>query len=126
MRTVIALLSLSAALACAQQQPANPAQNSPAPPPAAAPESSPQLTPTPTPTPLRQDKAFANSQIQTNIQSTLAGDPSLSGTDIQVNVDDVYITLMGSVDSEAQLRRVMALVSPYISYRQVVNKVQIR
>ena|SRR5215471_17123116 len=119
MRTVVALLSLSAALACAQQ-PANPAQNPPAAPPGA------QLTPTPAPTPARQDKAFANSQIQTNIQSTIAGDPSLSGSDIQVNVDDVNITLTGSVQSEGQLRRAMALVSPYIGFRQVVNKVQIR
>jgi BON domain len=124
MRTVIAVLSLSAALACAQQQPANPPQNPPSAPSGAMPGSSPQLTPTPTPP--RQDKAFANSQIQTNIQSTLEGDPSLSGTDIQVNVDDVNITLTGSVESEGQLRRVMALVSPYISYRQVVNKVQVR
>jgi hypothetical protein len=124
MRTVIAVLSLSAALACAQQQPANPAQNPPSAPSGAMPGGNPQLPPTPTPP--RQDKAFANSQIQTNIQSTLEGDPSLSGTDIQVNVDDVNITLTGSVESEGQLRRVMALVSPYISYRQVVNKVQVR
>jgi len=125
MRTVIALVSLSAALACAQQ-PANPAQNPSSVPPGATSGSGPQLTPTPTPPPPRQDKAFANSQIQSNIQSTLEGDPTLSGTDIQVNVDDVNITLTGSVQSEGQLRRVMALVSPYISYRQVVNKVQIR
>src|SRR5512136_2071021 len=122
MKTVVALLSLSAALAWAQQ-PANPAQNQPSPAPTTLPESQ---QPTPTPQAPRQDKAAANSQIQSNIQSTLSGDPSLSGTDIQVSVDDVNITLTGSVESEAQLRRVMALVSPYISYRQVVNKVQIR
>jgi hypothetical protein len=125
MKPIIALLLLSAAVAW-PQQPSNPAQNPASTSPATAPESNPQLTPTPTPTPPRQDKAAANSQIQSNIQSTLEGDPTLSGTDIQVNVDDVNITLTGSVESEAQLRRVMALVSPYISYRQVVNKVQIR
>ena len=122
MKTVVALLSLSAALAY-EQQPANPAQNPPSTPPPAVPEGTPQPTPTPQP---RQDKAAVNSQIQSNIQSTLSGDPSLSGTDIQVSVDDVNITLTGSVESEAQLRRVMALVSPYISYRQVVNKVLVR
>lgn len=123
MKPVIALLSLSAALACAQQ-PANPVQNPPTPPPTTVPENSQQ--PTPMPQPSRQDKAAANSQIRDNIRSTLSGDPSLSGTDVQVTVDDVNITLTGSVDSEAQLRRVLALVSPYISYRQVVNKVQVR
>jgi hypothetical protein len=122
MKPILALLLLSAGLAYAQQ-PTNPSQNPPAPPPSIVPESS---QPTPTPQPPRQDKASANSQIQDNIRSALTGDPSLSGTDVQVAVDDVNITLTGSVDSEGQLRRVMALVSPYISYRQVVNKVQVK
>lgn len=121
MKTVAALVLLWAALAWAQQ-PTNPPQNLPPPAPTTVPESQ---QPTPTPQP-RQDKASVNSQIQSNIESTLSGDPSLSGTDIQVKVDDVNITLTGSVKSEYQLRRVMALVSPYINYRQVVNKVQIR
>ena len=41
-------------------------------------------------------------------------------------MDDVNITLTGSVESAGQMRRVMELIAPYISYRQVVNKVQIR
>jgi osmotically-inducible protein OsmY len=123
MKIVVALLSLSAALACAQQ-PTNPAQNPPSAPPATAPESNQQATPTPQI--VRQDKAAANSQILDNVRSAVNGDPILSGTNVQVSVDDVYITLTGSVDSEGQLQRVLQLVSPYANVRQVVNKIQIR
>lgn len=121
MKPIIALLLLSA-VAWAQQ-PSNQGQNPTSTPPATVPESSQQPTPTPQP---RQDKAAVNSQMRDNIRSSLSGDPILSGTDVEVNVDDVNITLTGSVESEGQMRRVLALISPYISYRQVVNKVQIR
>ena len=72
-----------------------------------------------------QDKASVNSQILSNIQSSLDGDPTLSGTDVQVSVDDVNITLTGSVQSQGQLDRVLALASPYVGYRNVVNNVVI-
>ncbi|HMF91581.1 MAG TPA: BON domain-containing protein [Candidatus Angelobacter sp.] len=121
MKPILALLSLLAALGYAQQ-PTNPSQNPPAPPPTAVPESS---QPTPTPQP-RQDKASANNQIKDNVRSAVDGDPILSGTSVQVSVDDVYITLTGSVDSQGQLQRVLQLVSPYANVRQVVNKIQIR
>lgn len=120
MKPIIALLLMSAAVAWTQQ-PSNQGQN-PAAPPGVAPESGQQ----PTPTPSRQDKASINSQIRDNIRSALSGDPVLSGTNVDVNVDDVNITLTGSVESAGQIRRVMELISPYISYRQVVNKVQVR
>lgn len=123
MKIVVVLLSLSAALACAQQ-PANPSQNPPSAPPATAPESNQQ--PTPTPQIARQDKASANSQILDNVRSAVNSDPILSGTNVQVSVDDVYITLTGSVDSQGQLQRVLQLVSPYVNVRQLVNKIQIR
>jgi osmotically-inducible protein OsmY len=124
MKPIIAVLSLSAAMACAQQ-PATPGQNPPpSPPPTTVPESSQQ--PTPTPQAPRQDKASVNSQIQDNIRSALSGDPVLSGTDVQASVDDVNITLTGFVESQGQFQRVLQLVSPYGNYRQVVNKVEIR
>jgi osmotically-inducible protein OsmY len=74
----------------------------------------------------RQDKASFNSQIQSNIQNVLSGDPILSGTDVKASVDDVNITLTGSVQSQGQMARVIALVSPYTQYRNVVNKVVVR
>jgi hypothetical protein len=72
-----------------------------------------------------QDKSGANSQIQSDLQSALKSDPALSGTDVQVSVDDVNITLTGTVQAQGQLDRVMALASPYARYRNVVNKIAI-
>jgi hypothetical protein len=115
---VYVLLLLSAALAFGQQQ--NQGQN----PPSANPQPSPDTQQPPQQgAPNPQDKAAANSQMQSDIQSSLSSDPVLSGTDVQVNVDDMNITLTGSVRSQAQLDRITALVSPYIRYRNVVNKV---
>jgi osmotically-inducible protein OsmY len=74
----------------------------------------------------RQDKSGVNSQIQSNLRSALSSDPALSGTDVETTVDDVNITLSGTVQSQAQLDRAMALTSPYASYRNVVNKVTVR
>jgi hypothetical protein len=45
---------------------------------------------------------------------------------VEVSVDDVNITLTGSVQSQGQMARVIALVSPYTQYRNVVNKVVVR
>jgi osmotically-inducible protein OsmY len=84
-----------------------------------------QPQPQPTPQANPQDKAGVNSQIQSDLQSSLKSDPVLSGTDLQVSVDDVNITLAGSVQSQGQMDRVMALTSPYARYRNVVNKVAI-
>src|SRR5215469_2494174 len=86
MKPIVALLLLSAAMAWAQQ-PSNQGQYPTSTPPAMAPESGQQ----PTPTPSRQDKASVNSQIRDNIRSALSGDPILSGTNVEVNVDDVNI-----------------------------------
>jgi hypothetical protein len=72
-----------------------------------------------------QDKAGVNSQMQSDISSALSSDPSLSGAQVQSSVDDVNITLTGSVQSKAQMDRVLALVSPYARYRNVVNKVAV-
>jgi osmotically-inducible protein OsmY len=73
-----------------------------------------------------QDKSGVNSQIQSNLRSDLKSDPGLSGTDVETTVDDVNITLTGTVQSQAQLDRVMALASPYASYRKLVNKVTVK
>jgi osmotically-inducible protein OsmY len=123
MRRVCVVFLLSAAFAWAQQ-PQNQGQN---PPSAASPTASPDSQQQqPTPTPSRQDKASVNSQIESNIESVLSGDPTLGGINVQTSVDDSNITLTGTVDSEAQMRRVLQLVAPYSSYRSVVNKITVR
>jgi BON domain len=115
------LLSLSA-LATAQQQPPSSAPN-----PSSSDPNAPQQ-PAQQPSPSQgnpQDKAGVNSQMQSDISSALSSDPSLSGTSVQSSVDDVNITLTGSVQSKAQMDRVLALISPYSRYRNVVNKVEV-
>jgi BON domain len=73
-----------------------------------------------------QDKAVNNAQMERDISDVLSGDPALRDTDVQASVDDVNITLTGSVQSQAQVERVVALVSPYARYRNIVNKVTIK
>jgi osmotically-inducible protein OsmY len=106
------LLHAATSRTCAQAQ-AEDASQEPPPQPQASPHKN------------TQDKASTNSQILSNIQSSLNGDPILSGTDVQVSVDDVNITLTGSVQSQGQLDRVLALASPYVSYRRMVNHVAV-
>lgn len=118
---VCALFFLSASLLFGQQQPQNQGQI----PPSASPQSLPDQQSQQQPAANPQEKAGVNSQIQSNIDSALGSDPALSGTDVQAAVDDVNITLTGSVGSQAQLDRVLALVSPYQRYRRVVNKVKV-
>ncbi len=108
LRACAVLLKAATSGTCAQAE--NASQQQPP-----QPQASPQKNP--------QDKASANSQILSNIQNSLNSDPSLSGADVQVSVDDVNITLTGSVQAQGQLDRVLALASPYVSYRRVVNKV---
>src|SRR5262245_38591458 len=101
------LLLFVSTLATAQQQPT---QN----PPSGDASQQPQQSPSPRTNP--QDKAGVNSQMQSDITSALSSDPSLSGASVQASVDDVSITLTGTVQSQGQMDRVLALVSPYIRY----------
>jgi osmotically-inducible protein OsmY len=73
-----------------------------------------------------QEKAEANDQIQTNLQSALDDDPILSDSDVAANVDDVRIVLTGTVQSYQQHQRVLELVSPYSDYREIVDKLKVQ
>jgi osmotically-inducible protein OsmY len=73
-----------------------------------------------------QDKAAGNERIQSNLQSVFDGDPTLSGTQVVAAVDDQSITLTGTVESHLQHQRVLQLVSPYFSYRTIVDKVTVQ
>ena len=126
MTRFLACVLLLAGTSAFSQQPQE--QNpSPSTPPAASPNdrNPPPASTSPTPD-NPQDKAAVNSQMQSDLKSVLSSDPALSGADVQVSVDDVNITLSGSVQSQAQIERVMALVSPYARYRNVVNKVAVK
>jgi osmotically-inducible protein OsmY len=80
----------------------------------------------PQPTAHPQDKSEANSKIRSHINDVLRSDPSMSGADVQTNVDDQNITLTGTVQSEGQHQRVLALVEHYSRYRQVVDKIAVK
>ncbi|HEX7286070.1 MAG TPA: BON domain-containing protein [Candidatus Angelobacter sp.] len=110
------LLLLTATLALAQQQPSG-QQN----PPSGAPPQTQQPAP-----PAQQERAMSNSDIQGQVQSTLGNDPSLSGAQVQASVDDTSITLTGTVQSQAQKDRILALVSPYQAQRKIVDKVTVK
>jgi len=72
--------------------------------------------------PQREDKASVNRNMESNLRDVFGGDPALSGAQIEVKVDDVAITLTGSVQSEGQHRRAVQLASQYGQYRQIVDK----
>ena len=73
-----------------------------------------------------QDKAAGNERIQSNLQSAFDGDPTLRGAQVVAAVDDQSVTLTGTVQSFLQHQRVLQLVSPYESYRTVVDKVTVQ
>lgn len=73
-----------------------------------------------------QNKTAGNERIQSNLQSAFDDDPVLSGADIAANVDDESITLTGTVQSYLQHQRVAQLVSPYYSYRRIIDKVTVK
>jgi len=73
-----------------------------------------------------QNKAAGNERIQSNLQSAFDDDPVLSGADLTANVDDESVTLTGTVQSYLQHQRVLQLVSPYYSYRRIVDKVTLQ
>lgn len=85
------------------------------------PAASPQAQGSPA-APPRQDKPEVNSRIQSQLKDVFSGDPSLSGANIDVVVDDVNITLTGSVESEGQHQRALQLASQFAQYRKVVDK----
>jgi osmotically-inducible protein OsmY len=73
-----------------------------------------------------QDKTAGNERIQSNLQSAFDDDPTLNGAEVAANVDDENITLTGTVQSYLEHQRVLQLVSPYYSYRMVVDKVRVQ
>jgi BON domain len=120
-----ALLLLGATMAFGQQQPSGDQGQKPpsgAPPQTQQPPSQTQQPAAPAP----QERAMSNSDIQSQVESTLGNDPSLSGAQVQASVDDTSITLTGTVQSQAQKDRVLALVSPYQAQRKIVNKVTVK
>jgi osmotically-inducible protein OsmY len=93
----------------------------------AAPESGAQAQQSEQPIQARlQEKAAANEDIQSNLQSALDDDPILSGADLETQVNDESITVAGTVQSYWQYQRVLQLVSPYSGSRNIVDKINVQ
>lgn len=124
-RTLLCALLLTATFAFARQQPQGQGQNPPytTPP---APDNRPQSQQPPATAPQEQQRPMANTDVQSQIQNVLGNNPSLSGAQVQTSVDDQSITLTGTVQSQAQKDRVMALVSPYMGQRKIVDKITVK
>lgn len=73
-----------------------------------------------------QQSQMTSSDIQQQIQLTLAEDPTLNDATIRAKVDDQSITLTGTAQSETQHRRVLQTVQPYTGQRKVVDKIVVK
>lgn len=112
----ISLFVLSAALAVftGNQQPQDPHSS-------AHDNSQPQAAPQASPA---RDQTEANRRIHDSISDVLSSDPVLSGSDVQVDVDDHNVTLTGSVQSHVQHQRVLQLAAQYSRWRNIVDKLK--
>ena len=112
----ISLFVLSAALAVftGNQQPQD-AHSS------AHDNSQPQAAPQPSPA---RDQTEANRRIHDSIDDLMSSDPVLSGSHVEVDVDDHNVTLTGSVESHAQHQRVLQLAAQYSRWRNIVDKLK--
>ncbi|HEY2113539.1 MAG TPA: BON domain-containing protein [Candidatus Angelobacter sp.] len=82
-----------------------------------------QSQPAPQPSPAR-DQTEANRRIHDSLDDLLSSDPILSGSDVQVDVDDHNLTLTGSVESHVQHQRVLQLAAQYGRWRKIVDKLK--
>lgn len=83
-------------------------------------------TPQAQPSPAPQTDSSANQRIQSSVDDLLSSDPVLSGSDVEVKVDDRNITLTGHVESYAQHQRALQLVAQYGRWRNIVDKIQMK
>jgi len=118
----LSLFVLCAALTAFALQSQGQDQHSPAPP--STHESS-QSQPAPQPSPP-SDETEANRRIRDSVNDLLSSDPGLSGSDVEVEVNDQNIVLTGSVESYTQHQRALQLVSSYGRWRRIVDKLQMK
>ena len=71
-----------------------------------------------------QDQTEANRRIHDSIDDLLSSDPVLSGSHVEVAVDDHNLTLTGSVESHVQHQRVLQLAAQYARWRNIVDKLK--
>lgn len=82
-----------------------------------------QSQPAPQPSPPR-DQTEANRRIHDSIDDLMSSDPILSGSHVEVDVDDHNVTLTGSVESHVQHQRALQLAAQYARWRNIVDKLK--
>jgi hypothetical protein len=119
-----ALLLLTTPAILAQQQPQNPPPYTTPP---TFPDNNPQ-TQKPPVLPEQQGQAgeMSSSDIQQQLQQSIAEDPTLSDAKVETKVDEQSIILTGIVQDETQHRKVLATVEPYAGKRKVVDKLVVK
>jgi len=83
--------------------------------------SQPQAGPQPSPA---RDQTEANRRIHDSIDDLMSSDPVLSGSHVEVDVDDHNVTLNGTVESHVQHQRVLQLAAQYSRWRNIVDKLK--
>ena len=121
---VCALLLLATPAIVAQQQPQSPPPYTTPP---TFPDNNPQ-TQKPPVLPEQQSQAgeMSSSDIQQQLQQSIAEDPTLSDAKVETKVDDQSIILTGMVQNETQHRKVLATVEPYAGKRKIVDKLMVK
>lgn len=117
---VCALLVLSIPLISAQQLPRNPPYGTPP----TFPDNRPERQQPPTLP--EQQKTLSSADIENQLQQSIAEDPALNDAKVQAKVDEDTITLTGTVQDDAQHRRVLATVEPYAGRRKIVDKLVVK
>ncbi|HEU5413661.1 MAG TPA: BON domain-containing protein [Candidatus Angelobacter sp.] len=121
---VCALLLLATPAIVAQQQPQSPPPYTTPP---TFPDNNPQ-TQKPPVLPEQQSQAgeMSSSDIQQQLQQSIAEDPTLSDAKVETKVDDQSIILTGMVQNETQHRKILATVEPYAGKRKIVDKLMVK
>ena len=83
--------------------------------------SQPQAAPQPSPA---RDQTEANRRIHDSIDDLMSSDPVLSGSHVEVDVDDHNVTLNGTVESHVQHQRALQLAAQYSRWRKIVDKLK--
>lgn len=117
---VCALVLLATPLISGQQLPQNPPYGTPP----TLPDNRPDATQPPTLP--EQQQSMSSADIEQQLQQTIAEDPALNDAKVHANVDQDTITLTGTVQDEAQHRRVLANAQQYLGHRKLVDKIVVR
>ena len=118
-RTLCGLALAFVASAFAQQPPANPPYTTPP----TFPEGQ---TPRQGMPPDTKAPPPPTAQVEQQIQDKLNSEPALANMNVRVKTDDRFVTLTGTVDTEAQHDLALRIAQSYAGDRKIVDKIKLR